>query len=153
MTEDLGPCFYDAPSGEIAAPEPEKARAARPREHPLRPAPPAGFELAAPRRGAASGNDPGGAVTGGHLGSGLGVVELTVALLYVFDTPRDRFVWDVGHQVSPHKILTGRRARTHTLRAKGGPSGFTKRAESAYDPFGAAHAEETIEFRLPPELR
>ena len=77
--------------------------------------------------------------TGGHLGSGLGVVELTVALHYVFDTPRDRLVWDVGHQAYPHKIITGRRERIRTLRQGGGLSGFTKRAESEYDPFGAAH--------------
>ena len=77
-------------------------------------------------------------VTGGHLGAGLGVVELTVALHYVFDTPRDRLIWDVGHQAYPHKILTGRRDRIRTLRQGGGLSGFTKRAESEYDPFGAA---------------
>ena len=76
-------------------------------------------------------------VTGGHLGAGLGVVELTVALHYVFDTPRDRLIWDVGHQAYPHKILTGRRDRIRTLRQGGGLSGFTKRAESEYDPFGA----------------
>ena len=74
------------------------------------------------------------AVTGGHLGAGLGVVELTVALHYVFDTPRDRLVWDVGHQAYPHKILTGRRDRIRTLRQGGGLSGFTKRAESEYRP-------------------
>jgi 1-deoxy-D-xylulose-5-phosphate synthase len=84
------------------------------------------------------------AVTGGHLGAGLGVVELTVALHYVFDTPRDRLIWDVGHQAYPHKILTGRRARIRTLRQGGGLSGFTKRAESAYDPFGAAHSSTSI---------
>jgi 1-deoxy-D-xylulose-5-phosphate synthase len=78
--------------------------------------------------------------TGGHLGAGLGVVELTVALHHVFDTPRDVLIWDVGHQVYPHKILTGRRNRIRTLRQGGGLSGFTKRAESPYDPFGAAHA-------------
>ena len=72
-------------------------------------------------------------VTGGHLGAGLGVIELTVALHYVFDTPRDRLIWDVGHQAYPHKILTGRRARIRTLRQGGGLSGFTKRAESEYD--------------------
>ena len=77
--------------------------------------------------------------TGGHLGAGLGVVELTVALHYVFDTPEDRVIWDVGHQAYPHKILTGRRDRMPTLRAENGLSGFTKRAESDYDPFGAAH--------------
>src|SRR5262245_26711230 len=84
------------------------------------------------------------AVTGGHLGAGLGVVELTVALHHVFDTPRDRLVWDVGHQCYPHKILTGRRDRIRTLRQGGGLSGFTKRAESEYDPFGAAHASTSI---------
>ena len=83
-------------------------------------------------------------VTGGHLGAGLGVVELTVALHYVFDTPHDRLVWDVGHQAYPHKILTGRRAGIRTLRQPGGLSGFTKRAESDYDPFGAAHSSTSI---------
>jgi 1-deoxy-D-xylulose-5-phosphate synthase len=83
-------------------------------------------------------------VTGGHLGAGLGVVELTVALHYVFDTPRDRVIWDVGHQAYPHKILTGRRDRIRTLRMGGGLSGFTKRAESEYDPFGAAHSSTSI---------
>ncbi len=83
-------------------------------------------------------------VTGGHLGAGLGVVELTVALHYLFDTPDDRIVWDVGHQVYPHKILTGRRDQIRTLRKGGGLSGFTKRAESEYDPFGAAHASTSI---------
>jgi 1-deoxy-D-xylulose-5-phosphate synthase len=83
-------------------------------------------------------------VTGGHLGAGLGVVELTVALHYVFDTPNDRLVWDVGHQAYPHKILTGRRDRIRTLRRGGGLSGFTKRAESEYDPFGAAHSSTSI---------
>ena len=87
-------------------------------------------------------------VTGGHLGAGLGVVELTVALHYVFDTPRDRLVWDVGHQAYPHKILTGRRDRIRTLRMGGGLSGFTKRAESEYDPFGAAHASTSISAGL-----
>jgi 1-deoxy-D-xylulose-5-phosphate synthase len=82
--------------------------------------------------------------TGGHLGSGLGVVELTVALHYVFDTPRDRLVWDVGHQAYPHKILTGRRSRMRTLRQGGGLSGFTKRTESEYDPFGTAHSSTSI---------
>src|SRR5688500_18570634 len=77
-------------------------------------------------------------VTGGHLGAGLGVVELTVALHYVFDTPRDILIWDVGHQAYPHKILTGRRDRIRTLRQGGGLSGFTRRSESEYDPFGAA---------------
>ncbi len=83
-------------------------------------------------------------VTGGHLGAGLGVVELTVALHHVFDTPRDKLVWDVGHQCYPHKILTGRRGRIRTLRQPGGLSGFTRRAESEYDPFGAAHASTSI---------
>jgi 1-deoxy-D-xylulose-5-phosphate synthase len=87
-------------------------------------------------------------VTGGHLGSGLGVVELTVALHHVFETPRDVLVWDVGHQVYPHKILTGRRDRIRTLRQGGGLSGFTKRAESQYDPFGAAHAGTSISAAL-----
>ncbi len=82
--------------------------------------------------------------TGGHLGAGLGVVELTVALHHVFDTPRDRLIWDVGHQSYPHKILTGRRDRIRTLRQKGGLSGFTKRTESEYDPFGTAHAATSI---------
>src|SRR5919202_1625649 len=88
------------------------------------------------------------AVTGGHLGAGLGVVELTVALHYVFDTPDDRLIWDVGHQAYPHKILTGRRDRIRTLRQGGGLSGFTKRAESAYDPFGAAHSSTSISAGL-----
>ncbi|MGA7117828.1 MAG: 1-deoxy-D-xylulose-5-phosphate synthase N-terminal domain-containing protein, partial [Hyphomicrobium sp.] len=79
-------------------------------------------------------------VTGGHLGAGLGVVELTLAIHRVFDTPRDRLIFDVGHQCYPHKILTGRRDRIRTLRTGGGLSGFTKRAESEYDPFGAAHS-------------
>ncbi|MCX5497420.1 1-deoxy-D-xylulose-5-phosphate synthase [Kaistia dalseonensis] len=87
-------------------------------------------------------------VTGGHLGAGLGVVELTVALHYVFDTPRDRIIWDVGHQAYPHKILTGRRDRIRTLRQAGGLSGFTKRAESEYDPFGAAHSSTSISAGL-----
>ena len=87
-------------------------------------------------------------LTGGHLGAGLGVVELTVALHYIFDTPRDRLVWDVGHQAYPHKILTGRRDRIRTLRQGGGLSGFTKRAESEYDPFGAAHASTSISAGL-----
>ena len=87
-------------------------------------------------------------LTGGHLGAGLGVVELTVALHHVFDTPGDRLVWDVGHQAYPHKILTGRRDRIRTLRQGGGLSGFTKRAESAYDPFGAAHAATSISASL-----
>ena len=88
------------------------------------------------------------AVTGGHLGAGLGVVELTVALHHIFDTPRDRLVWDVGHQAYPHKILTGRRDRIRTLRQGGGLSGFTKRAESEYDPFGAAHSSTSISAGL-----
>src|SRR3954454_2285923 len=88
------------------------------------------------------------AVTGGHLGAGLGVVELTVALHYVFNTPEDRLVWDVGHQAYPHKILTGRRDRIRTLRQGGGLSGFTRRAESAYDPFGAAHSSMSISAGL-----
>ncbi|HEX8902108.1 1-deoxy-D-xylulose-5-phosphate synthase [Vitreimonas sp.] len=86
--------------------------------------------------------------TGGHLGAGLGVVELTVALHYVFNTPRDIVIWDVGHQAYPHKILTGRRDRIRTLRTGGGLSGFTKRAESEYDPFGAAHAATSISAAL-----
>jgi 1-deoxy-D-xylulose-5-phosphate synthase len=88
------------------------------------------------------------AVTGGHLGAGLGVVELTVALHYLFDTPRDRLLWDVGHQAYPHKILTGRRDRIRTLRQGGGLSGFTKRAESEFDPFGAAHSSTSISAGL-----
>ncbi len=87
-------------------------------------------------------------VTGGHLGAGLGVVELTVALHYTFDTPVDRLIWDVGHQCYPHKILTGRRDRIRTLRQGGGLSGFTKRAESVYDPFGAAHSSTSISAGL-----
>jgi 1-deoxy-D-xylulose-5-phosphate synthase len=87
-------------------------------------------------------------VTGGHLGAGLGVVELTVALHYVFDTPRDRLIWDVGHQAYPHKILTGRRDRIRTLRQGGGLSGFTKRAESEYDAFGAGHSSTSISAGL-----
>ncbi len=87
-------------------------------------------------------------VTGGHLGAGLGVVELTVALHWVFDTPRDRLIWDVGHQSYPHKILTGRRDRIRTLRQGGGLSGFTKRSESEYDPFGAAHSSTSISAGL-----
>src|SRR5712672_4145025 len=88
------------------------------------------------------------AVTGGHLGAGLGVVELTVALHYLFDTPRDRVIWDVGHQAYPHKILTGRRDKIRTLRQGGGLSGFTKRAESEYDCFGAAHSSTSISAGL-----
>jgi 1-deoxy-D-xylulose-5-phosphate synthase len=87
-------------------------------------------------------------VTGGHFGAGLGVVELTTALHYVFDTPRDRIIWDVGHQAYPHKIITGRRARMRTLRQGGGLSGFTKRSESEYDPFGAAHSSTSISAGL-----
>ena len=87
-------------------------------------------------------------VTGGHLGAGLGVVELTVAIHAVFDTPRDRLIWDVGHQAYPHKILTGRRDRIRTLRQVGGLSGFTKRSESEYDPFGAAHSSTSISAGL-----
>jgi 1-deoxy-D-xylulose-5-phosphate synthase len=87
-------------------------------------------------------------VTGGHLGAGLGVIELTVALHYVFDTPYDKLIWDVGHQAYPHKILTGRRDRIRTLRQGGGLSGFTRRAESEYDPFGAAHASTSISAGL-----
>jgi 1-deoxy-D-xylulose-5-phosphate synthase len=88
------------------------------------------------------------AVTGGHLGAGLGVIELTVALHYVFNTPADRVIWDVGHQAYPHKILTGRRDRIRTLRMGNGLSGFTKRAESEYDPFGAAHSSTSISSAL-----
>jgi len=87
-------------------------------------------------------------VTGGHLGAGLGVVELTVAIHYVFDTPDDRLVWDVGHQCYPHKIITGRRDRIRTIRTGGGLSGFTKRSESEYDPFGAAHSSTSISAAL-----
>ena len=87
-------------------------------------------------------------VTGGHLGAGLGVVELTVAIHAIFDTPRDKLIWDVGHQCYPHKILTGRRDRIRTLRTEGGLSGFTKRSESPYDPFGAAHSSTSISAAL-----
>src|SRR5690606_25811949 len=87
-------------------------------------------------------------VTGGHLGAGLGVIELTVALHWVFDTPRDRLIWDVGHQTYPHKIITGRRDQIRTLRQPGGLSGFTKRAESPYDPFGAGHSSTSISAGL-----
>jgi 1-deoxy-D-xylulose-5-phosphate synthase len=87
-------------------------------------------------------------VTGGHLGAGLGVVELTTAIHYVFDTPYDRLIWDVGHQAYPHKILTGRRDRIRTIRQGGGLSGFTKRSESEYDPFGAAHSSTSISAGL-----
>ena len=86
--------------------------------------------------------------TGGHLGAGLGVVELTIALHYVFDTPRDILIWDVGHQAYPHKILTGRRARMGGIRQGGGLSGFTRRAESEYDPFGAGHSSTSISAGL-----
>src|SRR5262245_28391709 len=86
--------------------------------------------------------------TGGHLGAGLGVIELTVALHYVFDTPDDKLIWDVGHQAYPHKIVTGRRDRIRTLRQGGGLSGFTRRAESDYDPFGAAHSSTSISAAL-----
>jgi 1-deoxy-D-xylulose-5-phosphate synthase len=87
-------------------------------------------------------------ITGGHFGAGLGVVELTVAVHYVFDTPKDRLIWDVGHQAYPHKILTGRRDRIRTIRQGGGLSGFTKRSESEYDPFGAAHSSTSISSGL-----
>jgi len=86
--------------------------------------------------------------TGGHLGSSLGVVELTVAIHAVFDTPRDKLIFDVGHQCYPHKVLTGRRDRIRTLRQEGGLSGFTKRSESEYDPFGAAHSSTSISAAL-----
>src|SRR5690606_9721782 len=86
--------------------------------------------------------------TGGHLGSGLGVVELTVAIHYVFDTPRDKVVWEVGQQCYPHKIIAGRRDRIRTLRQGGGLSGLTKRSESEYDPFGAAHSSTSISAGL-----
>jgi 1-deoxy-D-xylulose-5-phosphate synthase len=86
--------------------------------------------------------------TGGHLGSSLGVVELTVAIHAVFNTPMDKLIWDVGHQCYPHKIITGRRDRMGTLRQKGGLSGFTKRSESEYDPFGAAHSSTSISAAL-----
>ncbi len=88
------------------------------------------------------------AATGGHLGASLGVIELTVAVHRVFDTPRDRLIWDVGHQAYPHKILTGRRDRIRTLRQGGGLSGFTRRSESPYDPFGAAHSSTSISAGL-----
>ena len=86
--------------------------------------------------------------TGGHLGAGLGVVELTVALHYIFNTPNDKLIWDVGHQSYPHKILTGRKDKIRTLRKGGGLSGFTKRSESEYDPFGAAHSSTSISSAL-----
>ena len=87
-------------------------------------------------------------ITGGHLGASLGVVELTVALHYIFDTPKDKLIWDVGHQCYPHKILTGRREKIRTLRQGGGLSGFTKRSESEYDSFGAAHSSTSISSAL-----
>jgi len=87
-------------------------------------------------------------LTGGHLGAGLGVIELTIALHWVFDTPVDRLVWDVGHQSYPHKIITGRRDRIRTLRQGGGLSGFTKRSESPYDPFGAAHSSTSLSAEI-----
>src|ERR1700760_3337845 len=87
-------------------------------------------------------------VTGGHFGAGLGVVELTVALHHAFNTPDDRVIWDVGHQAYPHKILTGRRGRIRTIRKGGGLSGFTKRSESEFDPFGAAHSSTSISAAL-----
>ena len=88
-------------------------------------------------------------VTGGHLGASLGVVELTVALHYIFNTPNDKLIWDVGHQCYPHKILTGRKDKIRTLRQGNGLSGFTKRLESEYDPFGAAHSSTSISSALP----
>ena len=87
-------------------------------------------------------------ITGGHLGAGLGVVELTLAIHYIFDTPKDRLIWDVGHQAYPHKIITGRRDRIRTIRQGGGLSGFTKRSESEYDPFGTAHSSTSISAGL-----
>src|SRR6186713_1717571 len=87
-------------------------------------------------------------VTGGHFGAGLGVVELTTAIHYIFDTPRDRLIWDVGHQAYPHKILTGRRDRIRTIRQGGGLSGFCKREESKYDAFGAGHSSTSISAGL-----
>ena len=86
--------------------------------------------------------------TGGHLGAGLGVVELTLAIHYIFDTPKDRLIWDVGHQAYPHKIITGRKDKIRTLRQGKGLSGFTKRSESEYDPFGAAHSSTSISAGL-----
>src|ERR671915_1430742 len=86
--------------------------------------------------------------SGGHFAAGLGTIELTLALHYLFNTPEDRLVWDVGHQAYPHKILTGRRDRLHTIRQWNGLSGFTKRAESEYDPFGAAHSSTSISSSL-----
>ena len=87
-------------------------------------------------------------VTGGHLGAGLGVVELTIALHYVFETPNDKIIWDVGHQAYPHKILTGRKNKINTLRQKNGLYGFVRRSESEYDPFGAAHSSTSISAAL-----
>ena len=87
-------------------------------------------------------------VTGGHLGAGLGVIELTIALHYIFDTPNDKLIWDVGHQTYPHKILTGRKDKIRTVRQGNGLSGFTKRTESEYDPFGAAHSSTSISSAL-----
>ena len=87
-------------------------------------------------------------ITGGHLGASLGVIELAVALHHVFDTPTDRLIWDVGHQCYPHKILTGRREKMLSLRQGGGLSGFTKRSESEYDPFGAGHSSTSISAAL-----
>ena len=87
-------------------------------------------------------------ITGGHLGAGLGVVELTVVLHYVFNTPVDRLIWDVSHQTYPHKIITGRRNKIRTLRQGGGLSGFTRRIESEFDPFGAAHSSTSISAGL-----
>ena len=87
-------------------------------------------------------------VTGGHLGAGLGVVELTVAIHSVFNTPNDKLIWDVGHQCYPHKVITGRRDKIRTIRQPGGLYGFTKRSESEYDPFGAAHSSTSISAGL-----
>ena len=87
-------------------------------------------------------------VTGGHLGAGLGVVELTVAIHSVFNTPKDKLIWDVGHQCYPHKVITGRRDKIRTIRQPGGLYGFTKRSESEYDPFGAAHSSTSISAGL-----
>ena len=86
--------------------------------------------------------------SGGHFGAGLGVIELTIALHHVFNSPEDKIVWDVGHQTYPHKILTGRKSKIHTLRKKNGLSGFTKRSESIYDPFGAAHSSTSVSANL-----
>ena len=91
--------------------------------------------------------------TGGHLGSSLGVVELTVAIHSIFNTPHDKLIWDVGHQCYPHKIITGRKEKMKTLRQEGGLSGFTKRSESNYDPFGAAHSSENFANSLPGPLK